>query len=295
MLRIGLDHFTRCSYSTAPKSIKQTLLEAVAPGKELSNRKRFNLIRPDPSIVREIAEEGHGLDRRHYTDHLKKKRKRGENAEDVHFPSIHFFAGAKLPSSFPPESEPEIGFVGRSNVGKSSLINTLANSTVVRTKDKPGVTQQINFFGANGKFTLVDMPGYGFAFATEEARAQWWELMETFVATRKTLKRIYVLLDARHGFKQADKAFLDVLDSKRVKWEVILTKCDLVLPPDLARRHWLVSQEVSEYRHALKRVMMVSAHTGAGIDKVRKDILHNVGYHLPSALSGSKRNHPPEK
>ncbi|RKP23060.1 P-loop containing nucleoside triphosphate hydrolase protein [Syncephalis pseudoplumigaleata] len=124
-----------------------------------------------------------------------------------------FFAGAKTPASFPPETLPEAAFVGRSNVGKSSLLNALARFTQpARVSDKPGLTQQINFFTAGSHFHLVDMPGYGFAYAKTEAVETWQSTIDAYLSTRQTLKRVYLLIDARHGLKHNDKAFLEKLD-----------------------------------------------------------------------------------
>ncbi|KAF9349679.1 hypothetical protein BGX34_001649 [Mortierella sp. NVP85] len=135
----------------------------------------------------------------------------------------------------------EIAIVGRSNVGKSTMLNTLTQSpNTARVSSKPGLTRQLNFYRCGDKFVLVDMPGYGFAFAKEEDKTRWKELIEHYLGSRKTLRRIYVMIDARHGLKVPDREFLGMLDSKSKKFQVVLTKCDLVSPPDLARCYKLV-------------------------------------------------------
>ncbi|KAG0238918.1 hypothetical protein BGW42_000079 [Actinomortierella wolfii] len=170
----------------------------------------------------------------------------------------------------------EIAVVGRSNVGKSTLLNALTESpNTARVSDKPGLTRQLNFYRCGEKFALVDMPGYGFAFANEEDKRTWSELIGTYVTKRKTLKRIYLMIDARHGLKVADRDFMDLLDKGSTKFQVILTKCDLVPPPDLARRYTTVLEKLKKsYRNAIKdRLIMVSSYTGAGMNNLRKDIL----------------------
>ncbi|KAG0255336.1 hypothetical protein BG011_005199 [Mortierella polycephala] len=177
----------------------------------------------------------------------------------------------------------EIAIVGRSNVGKSTMLNTLTESpNTARVSSKPGLTRQLNFYRCSDKFVLVDMPGYGFAFAKEEDKTAWTELIDEYLATRKTLKRIYVMIDARHGLKVADKEFLTTLDKKSKKFQVILTKCDLVTPPDLARCYTLVQEELKKsYRNAItERLLMVSSYTGAGMNNLRKDMLFVCGQNI---------------
>ncbi|KAG0369986.1 hypothetical protein BGZ54_008171 [Gamsiella multidivaricata] len=174
----------------------------------------------------------------------------------------------------------EVAIVGRSNVGKSTMLNTLAESpNTARVSSKPGLTRQLNFYRCGLNFILVDMPGYGFAFAKEGDKENWKQLIEEYIATRKALKRIYVMIDARHGLKVADKEFLAMLDSKSKKFQVVLTKCDLISPPDLARCYMLVQEELkSTYRHAIaERLLMVSSYTGAGMNNLRKDMLFACG------------------
>ncbi|RCH80133.1 GTP-binding protein, partial [Rhizopus stolonifer] len=191
---------------------------------------------------------------------------------------------AKTPTSIPPESLNEIAFVGRSNVGKSSLINSVTESTIVRTSDKPGLTQQLNFYNVGRLFHMIDMPGYGFAFADEEDRHQWRHLMETYISERKTLKRVYVVLDARHGVKVADVEFLQMLNTKKVKFQIVLTKCDLLVLPTLAKRIVAVEDHIKPLRHAVQDVVVVSSKSGAGINQFRKEILFLMGQLKPKSF-----------
>ncbi|KAG9062047.1 hypothetical protein KI688_006769 [Linnemannia hyalina] len=207
---------------------------------------------------------------------------------------------------------PEIAIVGRSNVGKSTMLNTLTESpNTARVSSKPGLTRQLNFYRCGDKFAVVDMPGYGFAFAKEEDKVAWKELVcsafcssisqfgfwdrvnkkslliiiffahrlvqiEDYLGTRKSLRRIYVMIDARHGLKVADKEFLTMMGATcSKKFQVVLTKCDLVSPPDLARTYMVVQEELKKsFKNAMTdRILMVSSYTGAGMNTLRKDML----------------------
>ncbi|KAJ1932725.1 hypothetical protein EC988_009360 [Linderina pennispora] len=196
---------------------------------------------------------------------------------EVKLPHISFFAGALTPESFPAETLPEIGFVGRSNVGKSTLVNMLCGSSAARVSERPGLTQQINFYTADNDFHLVDMPGYGFAYVKEEQKQAWVPLIEKYVRERKRLKRVMLLLDARHGIKANDQEFMELLDRTGTKYQVVMTKCDLVSRIDLAKRHLLVAQETQKSRNCIPRVLMVSAKHERGLNDLRKEILHTCG------------------
>ncbi|ORX45659.1 P-loop containing nucleoside triphosphate hydrolase protein [Hesseltinella vesiculosa] len=267
---------------------------AAAASMTLSNRQKFKQVSPPASLYDRL--ERLGFDQLRRTKRFKKlKQKQYEKAKkdekyeqrqksDVHYklPHLTFYAGAKAASSFPADTLLEVGFVGRSNVGKSSLLNALAETTIVRTSDKPGLTQQLNFYSAGSKFMLVDMPGYGFAHAEEEERESWLELIDTYINERKALKRIYVVIDGRHGLKVADLEFLKELDKKRVKFQVVLTKCDLVVLPTLARRLMVVENDIRSYRHAVRDVLAVSSKSQAGINQMRKEMLSLTGHLHPA-------------
>ncbi|KAG1143604.1 hypothetical protein G6F37_009227 [Rhizopus arrhizus] len=262
----------------------KTVAETTVP---ISNRQKFKQIQPSPKLYEKLEKLGFGilLRTKRYAGLHKQKQKQEQKQlkwtdqvgsvpePKYHFPLLSFFAGAKIHTSIPPESLEEIAFVGRSNVGKSSLLNSLAETTIVRTSDKPGLTQQLNFFNVGKLFHMVDMPGYGFAFADEAERAKWRELMETYISSRKTLKRVYVVLDARHGIKVADVDFLKMLDSKRVKFQIVLTKCDLLVLPDLAKRITVVENDIKQFRNAVQAVIAVSSKTSSGINQLRKEML----------------------
>ncbi|CAG8811087.1 32805_t:CDS:2 [Gigaspora margarita] len=246
-----------------------SVTQSKAP-KSLSNRQLFRQILPPHETLREIEALNLGKPRKRNSSPFKKKvniiekkkleRRLGdltlEQEERLELPHLSFFAGAKIPTSFPPERVQELCFVGRSNVGKSSLINALADTTVVRTSDKPGLTQQINFYAAGNMFNMVDMPGYGFAYVKDEERLKWKELVR---------------------LKIADKEFISMLDRKNIEFQIILTKCDMVVAPDLARRHTIVKEQLQVYKNAIPQPMMVSARRKAGIYKLRKLLLTIIG------------------
>ncbi|KAG0173978.1 GTP-binding protein [Apophysomyces sp. BC1015] len=253
--------------------------------KPLSNRQKFNQIQPPRSLYEKLERLGFGTLRR--TSRFVQMHKAKEPSKfdverpadpEYSFPLLSFYAGAQTPASFPPETLGEVAFVGRSNVGKSTLLNELAATTIVRTSDKPGLTQQINFFSVGRLFCMIDMPGYGFAFVDDEKRQQWRHLMETYIEKRKTLKRIYVVIDARHGLKVADLDFLKMLNSKRVKFQIVLTKCDLQVLPQLAKRIVTVQESIKQYNNAVQDVLVVSSRSGAGINQMRKEMLFLMGH-----------------
>src|SRR5215467_14994979 len=146
-----------------------------------------------------------------------------------------FLSAAGSAASLPAMKGNEIAFVGRSNVGKSSLINALTNrSALARTSHTPGRTQELIFFTGGGPLTLVDMPGYGYAAAPKAKIAAWTALIRAYLRGRPSLARVYLLVDGRHGLKSADDEVLDLLDEAAVSYEIVLTKADAVKPPELA-------------------------------------------------------------
>jgi ribosome biogenesis GTPase A len=170
------------SYTTASKkSTTVAELRAQASEEGISNRKKFMNYQPNDKTFELIDKLG--LCTVKNPKFMKYRRPNQRKWEShVEFPILQFFAGAKTAASFPEDSLPEIAVVGRSNVGKSKLINSLCSSAVVRTSDRPGVTKQLNFYEAHDQFHLVDMPGYGFAYAKEEVKASWSKLVITYMS-----------------------------------------------------------------------------------------------------------------
>src|SRR6478752_7021069 len=148
-----------------------------------------------------------------------------------------FFWAAPSIEALPPMAGVEVAFAGRSNVGKSSLINALTNrNALARTSHTPGRTQELIFFSAAGSLTLVDMPGYGYAAVSDEKVKAWTRLIHDYLRGRVNLARVFVLIDARHGLKPTDDAVLETLDQAAVVYQIVLTKADAVKPPALAAR-----------------------------------------------------------
>jgi len=186
----------------------------------------------------------------------------------------HFLSAAGSLPSLPPMSGPEIAFAGRSNVGKSSLINVLAGRrALARTSNTPGRTQELIFFGGrHNRLTLVDMPGYGYAAAAKSKVVAWSRLIHDYLHGRATLARVYVLVDARHGLKAADDAILDTLGEAAVSYEIVLTKCDQVGEAELAERIEALKAAMRKRPAAFPDLIATSARTGAGIEQLRAAI-----------------------
>jgi GTP-binding protein len=182
----------------------------------------------------------------------------------------NFISAAGSLQSLPPMRGPEIAFAGRSNVGKSSLINALTGRrALARTSNTPGRTQELIFFGGHDRLILVDMPGYGYAAAAKSKVAAWTRLIHDYLHGRTTLARVYVLIDARHGLKTADDAILDTLGRAAVSHEIVLTKCDQVDEAELAERMEAITAAMRKRPAAFPGLVATSAHTGAGIDNLR--------------------------
>jgi GTP-binding protein len=181
-----------------------------------------------------------------------------------------FTAAAGSDVSLPPMRGTEIAFAGRSNVGKSSLINALtARKSLARTSRTPGRTQELIFFNGGSGLSLVDMPGYGYAAAAKTKIAAWTELIHAYLHGRANLARVYVLVDARHGLKPTDAPVLDALGQVAVSHQVVLTKCDAVKPDEFARRRTEVEAALAKRPAAFPGVLATSARDGTGIPELR--------------------------
>jgi GTP-binding protein len=181
-----------------------------------------------------------------------------------------FVAGSDRIEALPPIGLPEIAFAGRSNVGKSSLVNALTGrATLARVSRTPGRTQQLNFFDLGGRLMLVDMPGFGFARVAKKKIKDWTGLIERYLRGRPSLRRVCLLIDARHGTMATDRSFMDRLDAAAVSYQVILTKADKVEPADLDARIATLSAELAKHPAAHPEIIATSAHDGAGIPALR--------------------------
>lgn len=184
-----------------------------------------------------------------------------------------FVAGAASREQIPPDSLPEVCFAGRSNVGKSSLINALTSRrTLAKVSHTPGRTRQLNFFALGGRLLLADLPGYGYAKASKQQVADWSRLVELYLVGRSPLRRALLLIDARHGPKDVDRAVMTMLDKAAVAYQAVLTKADALRPAELAERTAAVVSELARHPAAHPDVLATSAHTGQGMAELRASL-----------------------
>jgi GTP-binding protein len=184
-----------------------------------------------------------------------------------------FLSAAGSIDSLPRTRALEIAFAGRSNVGKSSLINALTGRRgLARTSNTPGRTQELIFFGGPNRLVLVDLPGYGYAAAAKSKVTAWTRLIHDYLHGRTALARVYLLIDARHGLKTADEAILDTLGAAAVSYEIVLTKCDQVSDSDLAEHSESVQAAIRNRPAAFPDLIATSARSGAGIAQLRAAI-----------------------
>jgi len=184
-----------------------------------------------------------------------------------------FVHAAQRLDQLPPATGPEVAFAGRSNVGKSSLLNALTGRrALARVSHEPGRTRQLNFFDLGGRLTLVDMPGYGYARAGKAVKQDWQGMMFDYLRGRTTLRRVMLLLDARIELKEADTAVMELLDRAAVTYQLVLTKVDSVKPPALERK--LTEARAVARRHpaAHPEVAVTSSESGEGIEALRAEI-----------------------
>jgi len=196
-----------------------------------------------------------------------------EAARRLFADEARFIAGASNPAALPPEGLPEIAFVGRSNVGKSSLVNALTGRRMLaRISNTPGRTRQINFFDLGGSLMLVDLPGYGYAEAPKSAVKSWTSLVRHYLQTRATLRRVCLLIDSRHGIKDIDRPLMRILDTAGVSYQMVLTKADKASKGELAAVPEKMAAELVEHVAAHPEILLTSAVDRRGIPELRENL-----------------------
>jgi GTP-binding protein len=190
--------------------------------------------------------------------------------------SAEFVLSAKEPAHYPPELLPEIAFAGRSNVGKSSLINTLLNrKKLARTSNTPGRTQEINFFRVNDRFAFIDLPGYGYAKVPESIRKQWGPMVETYLRERGTLQLVVLILDVRRDPSEEDQQLIHWLPFYHIPFLIVLTKTDKVSNNEFAHRRRRIADEIGFPPET--PIVAFSAKTGAGKESLWREIRKAIG------------------
>ncbi len=181
-----------------------------------------------------------------------------------------FLKGVVAMSGMPPADRIEVCFAGRSNVGKSSLINALTGRKgLARASNTPGRTQEINFFTVGEAHYLVDLPGYGFANAPLAVVQKWQKLLKSYLSGRPTLRRVFVLIDARHGAKAVDEEIMGLLDKSAVTFQAVLTKADKVSKAELAKSLEITRASLAKHPAAFPEIVLTSSEKSEGIEKLR--------------------------
>jgi len=200
-------------------------------------------------------------------------KKQIEDGQRLFSGRCDFMLGVAGLEQLPTADRAEVAFAGRSNVGKSSLLNALTKRTnLARTSHTPGRTQQLNFFDLGGVIYLVDMPGYGYAKVSKQQRKEWDKLIRSYLSGRQNLRCVFVLVDSRHGLKDSDKDLMTMLDETAVPYRIVLTKCDKIKSQELAHRIEEVKTALKNHPAAYPDPYQCSAHKKQGVEELRAAI-----------------------
>ena len=184
-----------------------------------------------------------------------------------------FMLSAVSLTTLPEPGPPEICFAGRSNVGKSSLINALTNvNGLARASNTPGRTRELNYFNVDDRLRLVDLPGYGYARASKVDIAKWTQLTRAFLRGRAQLRRVFVLIDSRHGLKPSDLELMDMLDEAAVTYQVVLTKADKIKPPAVVKEVKKTQDKIKKRPAAFPAIIPTSSVKKTGLDLLKAEI-----------------------
>jgi len=195
-----------------------------------------------------------------------------ERGKQLFSTGVQFERGVCSETDFPKLRLPEIAFAGRSNVGKSSLINALTGKQIARASNTPGRTQELNFFKIGTRFFLVDLPGYGFASAPRDVVKAWTQLIHAYLRGRQQLKRVFLLIDARHGLKKVDQDIMIMLDRAAVTYQIVLTKADKVKNIDLEKILMKTMEEGKKHVACFPEMLVTSSENGLNVAALRGEI-----------------------
>jgi GTP-binding protein len=208
----------------------------------------------------------------------EEQRATRENADALFRQPCAFVKGVVDVSGLPAEAIPEVAFAGRSNVGKSSLLNALiGNKGLARTSNTPGRTRELNYFLLGDALHVVDMPGYGYARASKSLVRGWNDLIRDYLRGRTQLKRVFLLIDSRHGVKENDKATMELMDKSAMSYQLVLTKIDKLKPSEVAGVVEAAKVAAAKHGAAYPEVIATSAEKKQGIDELRLAVARSLG------------------
>ena len=207
------------------------------------------------------------------TDNGKFSAEEIQAAEVLFRQPVNFVLSVASLAQLPLTEMGEVAFAGRSNVGKSSIINALFNQKkLAKTSNTPGRTQQLNYFNLNDSIHIVDLPGYGYAEAPEKLVKQWQKLIFDYLRGRVNLKRVFLLIDSRHGLKKVDKEVMEMLDKAAVTYQIVLTKADKVSAKELQKQEEALHTEIKKHAAAYTDIIATSSVNTQGLDLLRAEI-----------------------